>query len=309
MASSRTLFFFRNRARSRFCETSEIETLVEVVAQQFYGDDKKWNFIAVTEAAKALLRLALFWDSGYKMLLHGGEVPNTGIPSYALNPQNRIGYLTTQPGGGVQIPGVLNNYYGQNSCNVEGKALSALSRFGQNARLVHDSTWINRTQHQVAIMEPPTSVAKRQTLSSISSEKGLRGHLFLTGEMLFILRPLIYVLFIRKYGVRSWIPWLVSLAVDFIGMGALSRATKSQQGGKEARQILLSPSEKDELKRRKVLWALYLMRDPFFCKHTRKRLESAQKVLEPVPVIGLLTEKMVELIFGAQTRYTYMSGS
>lgn len=30
----------------------EVETLVEVVAQQLYGDDKKWNFILVTEASK-----------------------------------------------------------------------------------------------------------------------------------------------------------------------------------------------------------------------------------------------------------------
>lgn len=30
----------------------EVETLVEVVAQQLYGDDQKWNFILITEASK-----------------------------------------------------------------------------------------------------------------------------------------------------------------------------------------------------------------------------------------------------------------
>ena len=30
----------------------DLETLVEVAAQQFYGDDRKWNFIAATEAIK-----------------------------------------------------------------------------------------------------------------------------------------------------------------------------------------------------------------------------------------------------------------
>lgn len=29
-----------------------LETLIEVAAQQYYGDDKRWNFIAVTEAMK-----------------------------------------------------------------------------------------------------------------------------------------------------------------------------------------------------------------------------------------------------------------
>jgi peroxin-16 len=30
----------------------DLDTLVEVVAQQYYGDDKKWNFLAITEATK-----------------------------------------------------------------------------------------------------------------------------------------------------------------------------------------------------------------------------------------------------------------
>lgn len=36
----------------------DLETLVEVAAQHFFGEDKKWNFIAATEATKALVRLA-----------------------------------------------------------------------------------------------------------------------------------------------------------------------------------------------------------------------------------------------------------
>ncbi|KAJ0051321.1 hypothetical protein Pint_00320 [Pistacia integerrima] len=43
--------------------------------------------------------------------------------------------------------------------------------------------------------------------------------------------------------------------------------------------------------------------------YIRKRLEHTGKLLESVPVIGFLTEKLTELVMGAQTRYTYMSGS
>ncbi|GAY57206.1 hypothetical protein CUMW_177650 [Citrus unshiu] len=60
---------------------SDLEILVEVVAQHYYGDKKKWNFIAITEATKVLVRLALFQNSGYKMLLHGGETLNVEMPS------------------------------------------------------------------------------------------------------------------------------------------------------------------------------------------------------------------------------------
>ncbi|KAH7862560.1 hypothetical protein Vadar_006463 [Vaccinium darrowii] len=277
----------------------DLETLVEVAAQHFFGEDKKWNFIAATEATKALVRLALFRNSGYKMLLHGGEIPNVEKGSKALDPQHRFGHLG-KPGGN-QGPGNFNNYY-------EGRALSALSRFGEKAKMVSEPTWLQRVQHQHAIMEPPLPVVQRPTLSSILAEKGLCGALFVMGEVMFITRPLIYVLLIRKYGIRSWLPWCISLAVDLTGMGILSSVTMLKLGRKD-QQLHLSDQEKDELRRRKLLWALYLMRDPFFDKYTRKRLESTERLLEPVPLIGMLTAKVIELIIGAQTRYTYMSGS
>ncbi|XVF33422.1 hypothetical protein REPUB_Repub17cG0167600 [Reevesia pubescens] len=283
----------------------DLETLVEVVAEQYYGD-KKWNFIAVTEAIKVIVRLALFRNSGYNMLLHGGETPNVEYNSDNTSSQHRIGGFL-QPGG-HHGPGWLQNNYGQNPWNLEGRALSALSRFGESARMISDPVWMQRIQQQHAIMEPPRAIIKRPTLSMILSEKGVNGALFVLGEVLFITRPLIYVLYIRRYGIRSWIPWCLSLAVDFIGMGFLSHVTKPGKGGRE-QQFHLSASEKDEVKRRKLLWALYLMREPFFSKYTRQKLDSTEKLLEPVPLIGTLTAKIVELVIGAQTRYTYMSGS
>lgn len=286
----------------------DLETLVEVTAEHFYGEDKKWNFIAVTEAIKVLVRLALLRNSGYKMLLQGGETSNVeNVSAGGSTTQHRFGGFTKP--GGHHGPESLNNYHGLDRLNLEGTALSALSRFGENARLSSNPAWLHQVQHQHAIAEPPTPmVERRPTISTFLSEKGLYGGLFLTGEVLFITRPLIYVLFIRRYGIRSWIPWFLSLGVDFIGMGILSQVTVSRLTGND-QKFHLSASEKDEVKRRKLLLAYYFMRDPFFIKYTRERLERTEKVLEPVPIIGFLAAKIVELIIGAQTRYTYMSGS
>lgn len=87
---------------------------------------------------------------------------------------------------------------------------------------------------------------ERPTLSSLSSEKGIYGALFVMGEVLCITRPLIYVLFIRKYGIRSWIPWFLSLGVDFMGYSLVSLVTNSRHVGKD-RKIHLSIHEKDEV--------------------------------------------------------------
>ncbi|KAJ4955600.1 hypothetical protein NE237_012383 [Protea cynaroides] len=278
----------------------DLESFVEVVAQQYYGDDKKWNFIAITEATKALVRLSSFWDSGYKMLLQGGETPNVESDPNTSGSDNRMENFTNPDVN--QGPGYLQHHHGHNTRNLEGRALTALNRFGANARMESDPTWLKRLQQEQA---PPT---ERITLSKILSEKGLYGGLSVMAEVLFITRPLIYVLFIRKYGVRSWMPWLVSLAVDLSGMGFLSYVTHPRNSRK-GEHFPLSTSEQNEIKRRKLLWALYIVRDPFFCKYTRKKLEKTEKLLEPVPVIGVLTAKLMELIIGAQSRYTYMSGS
>ncbi|KAI4354959.1 hypothetical protein L6164_003778 [Bauhinia variegata] len=284
----------------------DLETLVEVVAQQYYGDDKKWNFLAVTEGIKVLVRLSLFRKSGYKMLLCGGETLNDEKHLSSLIPHHQTGNVP-QPGGHYGS-GYMKHNLGQNQWNLEGRALSALSRFGENARLGSDPVWLRRAQQQHAIRKRPVSGAEGPKLSSILSKKGLPGALFLVGEVLFITRPLIYVLFIQKLGIRSWTPWFISLAVDFIGMSFLSLVTTFPADRRE-KMFHLSAPEKDEVKRRKLLFTLYLMRDPFFSKYTRRKLESTEKVLEPVPVIGFLTAKIVELTIGAQTRYTYMSGS
>ncbi|KAL8142187.1 hypothetical protein V2J09_015219 [Rumex salicifolius] len=272
----------------------ELEILVEVIAEHYRGEDKKWDFIAATEGIKVLLRLAMFQQNGYKMLLHGGEVPNIENEDSSI-PQNGRRHFGNP--NGLQNPGFISNYHGQNLGNLEGRAMSALSQFGQNARMFYNSTSVPWMQQPLPYMESP----ERPTLASILSDKGL------SGEILSILRPFIYVLFIRKYGRRSWTPWIASLAVDMVGMGFMKHITRSKQSS--VKQIHLSSTEKDELKRRKVLWALYVMRDPFFCNYTRKRLESTQKVLENVPVVGMLTERLFELIYGAQNRYGYMSGS
>ncbi|KAL3649510.1 hypothetical protein CASFOL_005913 [Castilleja foliolosa] len=244
----------------------DLETLVEVIAQQIYGEDKKWNLMAITESIKVLFRLAILRKSGYKMLLHGGEITNEGNESNGLDP-HRNGLLL-DPGP----HGAMKNYHER---NLEERALSALSRFGDNARAVSEPTWLRRVQHQQTIMEPPTLVSEKPTsLSTFLSEKGIYGSLFLT--------------------------------VDLIGHGIVSSVTILRRNSND---FHLSNLEKNELKRRKLLWALYLMRDPFFSMYTRRRLGSAEKLLQPIPIIGLLAEKLVELLEGAQTRYTYMSGS
>ncbi|KAK1323779.1 Peroxisome biogenesis protein 16 [Acorus calamus] len=272
----------------------ELETLVEVVVEQFYGDDKKWNFIAAMEGIKVMMRLALFRDSGYKMLLQGGA---------SLNVEESV---DAKPGG-YNMP--RSDFRGFHTRNLEGRAMFALNRFGENAKINSDPAWLKRLQHgRPSITKSPALMAPKPTLSTILSQDSYLGALYVMGEVLHVIRPFVYVLFIRKYGLRSWVPWSVSLAVELSGVGVLSQATKPHHSGSNA-FFQLSAAEKHEVRRRKMLWALYLVRDPCFTKYVRHRLEKTGKAIGPVPVVGFLTAKVIELLIGAQTRYTYISGS
>lgn len=84
------------------------------------------------------------------MLLHGGETSNDATDSDSSTSQHQIAINPKDHHG----PGYMKNNPGSNPWNLEGRALSALSQFGEKARMVSDPVWLRRVQHQNTIMEP-----------------------------------------------------------------------------------------------------------------------------------------------------------
>lgn len=85
------------------------------------------------------------------MLLSGGETSNDETNSSSSALQHQIGLKP----GGSHGSSYMENNYGSNPSNLEGRALFALSRFGENARMVSEPVWLHRVQHQQATIEPP----------------------------------------------------------------------------------------------------------------------------------------------------------
>ncbi|RRT54549.1 hypothetical protein B296_00047444 [Ensete ventricosum] len=85
----------------------------------------------------AFVRLAAFCDSGYKMLLQGGETVN--VDERQAAPQVHNGWIgDAREPGGCNGPGYIHDYHGSIPKSLEGRAISALSRFGENAKMVSD---------------------------------------------------------------------------------------------------------------------------------------------------------------------------
>lgn len=87
---------------------------------------------------------------------------------------------------------------------------------------------------------------KKPTLSTILSQKGVYGMSFVVGEVISILRPLIYVFLIRKLGIQAWKPWVLSLAMELTGLSLLLYGT-SLDGRTGDKLYHLSTAEKDEV--------------------------------------------------------------
>lgn len=92
---------------------------------------------------RAIIRLAVFRDSGYKILLQGGESVNVDKePDVAEVHHGGIG----NPGRpvGYHVPGYIPEYHGYIPKSLEGRAINALNRFGENAKMALDPEWLNR---------------------------------------------------------------------------------------------------------------------------------------------------------------------
>lgn len=100
---------------------------------------------------------------------------------------------------------------------------------------------------------------------------------------MFVLRPLIYVLLVRKYGTRSWFPWFISLAVDLIGNSMLSAITMSQDSRKD-QHFQFSKSEKDEVR---ILYACCFRHISFINDRWNSILLVSLTVLSVLEIIGL----------------------
>eukprot|EP00210_Caulerpa_lentillifera_P001987 g1905.t1 len=198
------------------------------------------------------------------------------------------------------------------------------------------SLWWN----QPSLMEPmldsdvssgpmmPTANQEPPSMESDGSEFCYKvGRLMiLFGEILHLVRPLLSVIFRRQFGSCNWKPWLISLGIDaasqtFLAKGAelMKYAGVHKTDDMTLQDQLLvyltmmrnfqwTPVEEQELKRRKMMFLLYLMRSPVFGILTKPGLNTVGRCLSVLPVLGRVVSRGLELLYGAQRYHVYTDG-
>ncbi|CAM9753005.1 unnamed protein product [Discosporangium mesarthrocarpum] len=167
----------------------------------------------------------------------------------------------------------------------------------------------------------------------------------LMGEVVHILRPVVYSHFCSHFGERSWNPWLISLGMDTLAYACTSRAGSGRfalllplpavgrqwqgplaavgdhraqssgwsSGGDSQGNVPVLPylnaEQQAELRRRKLQWLLYLMRSPAFDLLASPVAHGVAGVFEGVPLFGGAASYALNMLVYVQRHHFYMSAS
>nr|KAJ3423242.1 Peroxisomal membrane protein pex16 [Polyrhizophydium stewartii] len=226
------------------------EVFCEMLAAKFGGKKIRSRTILTIETIKVVCRLLLLRLSGNRMLLHS-QMPDREYDVTKMKPASAV-------------PGT--SWRGKRTGREHIPVIS-LAGSDESARAMQ----FLQARALTELSASPLQLVSRLT--------GLRE----IGEILFILRPLLYVLAIKKYGSRSYKPWVLSLLVELFSFGTAfnphTRALKSS----------LTDLERDEVKRRAFLFLYYLLRNPFFGDYTKERLVAFSTSLSTKPVISFFS--------------------
>ncbi|CAO3581761.1 unnamed protein product [Absidia cylindrospora] len=273
------LLFWRQRSKwnktaSTFLSIiAYTQVLIEMGVRKKWGNRAQWKIIAFLESFKVLLRLGLLQTSQDCMTLSPTHLQRDVDPAS----------LETKTG--------KNNLYRGERTGNEWTCLKdsfVLDRPDSTKDI--DAFLMSKVLTPEKLRQPPQMVHILSWLGNL-------------GEILYILRPLIYVLCILKYGQRSWKPWLYSIIAE---MGSQFATRKSFDMGTMTTML---PLEKQELARRTQLIWFNLIRGAFYTRITRPKLEHCCNRMESKPIIGMAVGILRDYFNLWENIYFYTSSS
>ncbi|KAI9474504.1 hypothetical protein LPJ78_001181 [Coemansia sp. RSA 989] len=254
------------------------EKLVEMVVAKKFSDKLRWRVVSWIEILKCVLRLNLLHLSSRRMVT-GTVIPerlvdpaSLGTPNLALQTAAKKGDLWTGERSKLNFTSVRD----------------ILQKTEGNADL---GSFITSEVRDAEAIAPAQSLIRPFRA------------LGLAGELLFILRPIIYVLGIRKLGKRDWRPWALSLLIELVSR---QMVRTDLHAGKDTEEHTL---EREELSRRKWLFLYYLLRSPFYDQFTESRLSGIAEWCNRKPLLSLLGSLIQDYQPLWQQYYFYTAGS
>ncbi|KAI8351568.1 peroxisomal membrane protein pex16 [Mortierella sp. GBAus27b] len=256
------------------------EVLIEMSIQKKWGQQYKWRVITALEAIKAFGRLGLMRITSNRMIMYPVHTERDVDPSTLAD--------LTEANLSVKESHWVGTRTGSTRLQ-----LSAVQKANGKSK--------NSDVTEFLLSKVLTADVVRKPRDLVGMLRGIGA----IGEYLFILRPLIYVLAMRKYGQKSWYPWFLSLAIELTSR----RCIKHGFAGRGSRCASGTPLEKDEMKRRLWLLLYYVLRSPFYDRFTKERLHNFCESTSKKPLISLLGGIVQDYQPLWESVYFYTSGS
>lgn len=237
------------------------EVFIELSAHKIWGSRGRWFFIVAVQTIKCIGRLILTMFCQNNNIIQNPPIP-------VLDRKNLM-ETATRPD---------NNTFQEPSDTV------VLKRSGRVLRKVEGA--------------PPIVARTFKPLKHETVILPIRygGRFIRTAELMYIVKPLVHLACIRRYGMKSWKSYLVPMAIDVASL----RIYYKNRGD-------LSKDQKQELSRRCVSMLLYLMRSPFYDKYSKERIASLLNGIgKNVPLTGTITNLILSYIPHWQETYFYM---
>ncbi|KAJ1558870.1 Peroxisomal membrane protein pex16 [Nowakowskiella sp. JEL0078] len=225
-----------------------IELVVEMFARKFGDRNAQMKIITIIEALKyrkemLTCKIALLRLHHNRMLLQTSVPIRIDKGLHIGDPDENAVWKATRTGKVYpKISNIINS--------AETPAPDAMASLMSGTPLRKNDNTIEFLLKKALVASPKTP------LELVGELSGVR----LIGEWIFILRPLIYVLALRKYGMRDD---LTKLEIDEIG-------------------------------RRVLLLCTYILRNPFYDQFTKSRIDRVIEITSSKPLISLFSAMLKE---------------
>ncbi|KAJ3404723.1 Peroxisomal membrane protein pex16 [Chytriomyces hyalinus] len=240
------------------CEFTQV--FAEMMARDCVGTRRKWGVIAMLESVKLLCRIILFHAAKKRMLLVT-QIPERDFDMATVQE-------TCADSQNIDSMRLLGAH--------SGKTMPDLSVFPKKGDQLTDAdvtAFLNSKAASVSEALRPMDLVSKLSGADV------------VAEWLHMLRPLVYLLAMRKYGNQSWKPWIMSLCMEVSSLGIHSSSTRN-----------FKFLERDELQRRMWLLMYYLLRDPFYSMFVKHRLNRFCESMSKKPLISLASGLLADYI-------------
>jgi len=232
----------------------------------------RWNVVLFIECVKSVLRLSLFWIKNGRLIskqeedleqlsIENEEDSSADIQMHLDDDQSRL-RVGKRSG---------RNFVLLDSTNMESRE-ELVNRILDKRKVQKPSTEVNEGSDRVVVMTDVIS------------------------EVLFIFRPVIHLLLVKKFGWKSWIPWITAMCVEILSIQLMPKSCKSSE----------ETSAESERMRRKIQLLFYLVRHPFYGTVVRNAIYPR---LIRIPIFTSMIQSAMDAVDNIQNHWFYTSAS